>query len=340
MSEENNSMEVKIDDTGIIEFINCVNEKSFTKEKIAQLFECTGYRRLVDIGGANIGVNSNEEWINIFYEALNFSNDKIESLSNECLNDFLKYNIYKTVNSAARSINKLKISADKIISEINSKAFIDVTRQFIKDRENLNEITINLVVFMDNCFAIGDQMILDVQFLGKVDNETIRTILAHELHHMLREKFVIDYKFDTKYRDISRILHWLESEGIADMCSLHITGKKYEDLGFIEKGDMEFMFNNVDSYLSKINDMFFDILNDKPYDKKFYNRFVRRSAYHPVGNTMARRIKDILGVEVLKECVGDKLRFLLEYQRASKQAENIFSFNIDVIEGIKRNFLH
>lgn len=77
MSEENNSMEVKIDDTGIIEFINCVNEKSFTKEKIAQLFECTGYRRLVDIGGANIGVNSNEEWINIFYEALNFSNDKI-----------------------------------------------------------------------------------------------------------------------------------------------------------------------------------------------------------------------------------------------------------------------
>lgn len=324
--------EIIVDDSGIIEFINLFSVRDGDlREKIEKLFNTSSYQRLVELGGPNIGIYKKDLWIETF-------KNTIENSENIVDNIFMR-NITKTIRYAFDNLDKIEKLNNYLKNIINTKDFLKIAKQFVPKEIEIDKIRINMVIFMPNAFGINDDMIVDLFLLGNANKDYINGILAHELHHMLRSKVAIEFLVEEKYSDIAQALYWLESEGIADLCNFEATKNLYEEYGYAEKGKMEYILNNINEYLKKFNNLMFSKSMNNSKDEELIDFLSSNSAFHPIGYYMANKINQILGTEILIQCVGNPVKFITTYQQAAElDGDNSFILDIELIENLSFKF--
>lgn len=266
-----------------------------------------------------------------FCKALNLNYEELQVIYGE---DEVRVGICNTVRGCKENIDELYKVSDKIRESLLSREFLNIAQEYLPDHREKNVITVNLVVFGDNAFGVGDQMILDVPFLGKVNKPSI--LLAHELHHMIRSKFEVVYDFDKEYSYIEHLLFWFETEGIANLCNFEEMNYMYEEMLGLESGYMARVMENSDKYLRKVNEIIKAILNHRDYDKKFAREFGRNAMFHPISYVMAKRILEIGGGLRIKSIVGDIVGFFKAYNECAMKSESFYYFDEEVMAGIEQ----
>ena len=229
-------MEIKVDDTGIKKFVLLSKSKNISKNDIEDLLSCSSYERLIELGGRNIGMKTRDIWVDIFY---NTFTENLHNLDDTKYSGFWPQSIIKHIKTAKTNISDIEGFNIKLNNEIKKGVFVKEAINYIPEYITMDKFRVNLLIFANNCFGIGSEMILDISFLGKMSNDDVSAILAHELHHMLREEVAVKYDVVDKYEGIDQALFWLESEGIADLCNFNMTKDLYEDLGHVERGKIE-----------------------------------------------------------------------------------------------------
>lgn len=59
-------MEIIIDDSGLRAFVDLIRNKNYELENIKKCLDTSGYHKLIKLGGPNIGMPKEEEWIDVF----------------------------------------------------------------------------------------------------------------------------------------------------------------------------------------------------------------------------------------------------------------------------------
>ncbi len=312
--------EVVIDKSGVESFIELCKTGDFSEIVIENFLENEAYKRLIELGGPNIGMDSKSKWIEIFYKALN---DETIDFENSHIMKILFENMIKPIRWASKNLDKIKEFTDIIIHEINKSEFIEIVANYVPKNISMDKIRINLVVFMNNGFGVGEEMIIDVPFLGSMTSDGISRILAHELHHMLRTKVEVPYCIEDEYAGVNQALFWLESEGIADLCNYKETSKIYENFGYVEQGKFAEITLNMRHHITEFNNALDLDLNHDFERVNSKNYLSNNISFHPIGYFMAKYICSVLGEEQLQNCVGDPYKFIVTYNKAAKLTEDL-----------------
>lgn len=330
---------VTVDNSGINEFVGlCKSRESFSREDVERLLASSSYNKLIELGGPNILMDSKDLWSDTFYSALNGNTPMDKDKTHD---NMWPERIREHVLWACSNIDKIELFNSRIVSEISKGTFIELAKMYAPDDIDMENFVVNLVIFANNCFGIDKDMIIDIVFLGKYSDENITRILAHELHHMLRHQVEVKYDVAEKYRGISQALFWFETEGIANLCNFEVTSELYEKFGYAEKGRINEILENMNSYLSELNNLMLEVLNDHENSKRVTSFLRKNIAFHPISFYMATKIKEILGIEKLRECVGDQLKFFKYYNHAAKsinKPEEIYLFNDEVLRRLDEIF--
>lgn len=333
-------MKVTIDNSGIKKFISLCKRKDICKNDIENLLSCSSYKRLIELGGTNIGISSRDLWVNIFYNA--FAQSSQEQFESVNCNDFWASEIIKHVKYAKSDIADIERFNEKIINEINKGTFIELAKSYVPENTTIDKIRITPLIFANNCFGVKSDMIIDICFLGKFFENDISKILAHELHHMLRSCIEVEYKVTPKYKGIEQALFWLESEGTANLCNFEVTKELYENSGYAKRGKIEETLKNAKYYMSKLNYLMLDILNDNK-DSNTIVAFLRENVtFHTIGFYMANKINEVMGNSKIKECVGNPLTFFKCYNDAAKlidKSKDVYVFDNKLISKLDDIFI-
>jgi hypothetical protein len=332
-------IQMTIDDSGIKKFISLCKSSNIFKSDIENLLSCSSYERLIELGGPNIGMSSRELWVDIFYSALIENSQNLEAAKYDGL---WPREIRKHVMCAKSNIGDIEQFNIKVINEINKGTFIELAKSYVPENITIDKFRINPLVFANNCFGIGSDMILDISFLGAFFEDNISEILAHELHHMLRNYVALEYTVVEKYEGIRQALFWLESEGIANLCNFEVTKELYENSGYAEIGKIEETLENASKYMSKLNDLMLNILNDCE-DSSTIVTFLRENVtFHTIGFYMANKIKEVMGTRKIRECVGNPLVFFKYYNDAAKiinKPKDVYIFDSELISKLDRIYI-
>ena len=168
-----------------------------------------------------------------------------------------------------------------------------------------------------------DEATFDLTLAYVIGLENTKGIIAHELHHMARNK---EYGNWTDYKGLKFILSTLEAEGIADMVfSIHSSTLAHQDLPIVTMMMQSKAYDSVDEILKEMDELVSKAYPREPKQNKLYRLF-SKNAFHPVGHVMARRIENCLGRERLVDCVGEPVKFIKTYQTsAERDGGHVFS---------------
>jgi len=179
-----------------------------------------------------------------------------------------------------------------------------------------------------------DEATFDVTLAYVLGLENTKGMIAHELHHMARNKEYGDW---TESTGAKFILSTLEAEGVADMVfSIHSSTLARQDLPIVTMMMQSQAYNRVDEILKEMDELVSKAYPREPNKNKLYRLFTK-NAFHPVGHVMAQRIENCLGRASLVDCVGNPVKFMKAYQ-LSAESSNGYKFSSKTIGMIDNIF--
>ncbi|MBR5796127.1 MAG: hypothetical protein IKY26_08270 [Erysipelotrichaceae bacterium] len=298
-------MKVNILDSGIYEFIDLCQKENINSIDVEQLLKNESYNSMIQLMGQNWGIGLHESWKTIFMCAFNQNYDqKISNIQSMYVNH---------LKNAIHSLTNLKKLVSRIKSIIESNDFFTIVNQYAYT-DKLETLNIHLLIFGPN--AGGNQdIILDILFLEPLTDNEISRIIAHELHHIIRSKYEINYY--SNHEEILQMAFWLESEGCANLCNYESSIKFYELYGYVKKDVMIQNLNNIKNSINQINDLIMN--NYLGHDKhhELYNFLATDLLFHTLGYFMAKTIYEV-SASTLKDTVGNPLKFINVYQNICK----------------------
>src|SRR5690606_18913207 len=81
------------------------------------------------------------------------------------------------------------------------------------------ELNFYYYIFMYNACVEENIVLLDLPFAKKLNEVQLTALLAHEMHHYLKDYLNLSEYSKNAFNDVTLTLWALENEGIADMCS-------------------------------------------------------------------------------------------------------------------------
>ncbi len=340
------SVKIIVDRAGFDDFYGVFNtDKILDKEEIEKLFDKPSYQKMVELFGADVkftekaefgkevDFTKKEPWVALFYEAYKLYLNGSQMGEDA---DPVERNIINAVLWALNNLDKLNENVDELIKIINRAQFVEKALNYLPTIEADVHLKIGLYIFMNNACVEDDEMLLDVSFASKLDENELNDLLAHEMHHYLKQQIKGIYKSPKEgYKDITNSLFMLENEGTADMCSFEGLSSVYELLGFAEKGVMKDVLTNSTAYLKQFSNMLKNKLISNDDSINLTNFLLTNQIMHPLGYTMASKIESVLGIEELRNCVGRPLEFLLKYQEAINKTSGEKIFGSETIAKLK-----
>lgn len=179
-----------------------------------------------------------------------------------------------------------------------------------------------------------EEATIDVTLAYVLGLENTQGMIAHELHHMARNKIYGNW---TDFKGLKFILSTLEAEGIADMVfSIHSSTLARQDLPIVTMMMQSKAYDRVDEILKEMDELISNAYPREPNQKKLYRLFAK-NAFHPVGHIMAQRIENCLGRTSLVGCMGDPVKFIKAYQ-LSAESSKAYKFSDKSINMIENAF--
>jgi hypothetical protein len=317
---------------GIDDFINVFKSNSIIeREDIEKLFETESHEKLIRSIGKNVRLTEKKQWIDLFYEAYNLN------LKSDCYigNDVTKSNMIAPVIWAINNIDKLDDYTNRIIKIIEEKEYCKKALEYLPKINSDININMNYYIFMYNASVDDNEIFLDVAFANHLNEDQLNSLLAHEMHHYLKD-YIDEPK--TEYKDVTRAIWALENEGTADMCSFDSLCHLYEYFGWMEKGMLKKILDNSKEYINLLNDKLKEILINNDESINLYRFIMNDQIVHPLGYKMANDIKNYLGIEKLKQCTGKPFEFILNFNLACEINTGKKAFDDEVIK--KLHFIY
>ncbi|MEG2290469.1 MAG: DUF5700 domain-containing putative Zn-dependent protease [Clostridium sp.] len=314
---------------GIDDFINIFKSNSIIgRTDIEELFNSESHEKLVISIGKNVGLTEKKQWIDLFYEAYNLN------LKSECYtgNDVVKINMISPIIWAIKNIDKLDDYTNRIIEIIDKNEYLEKTFEYLPTINHDININMNYYIFMYNASVYENDIFMDVAFATRLSEPQLNSLLAHEMHHYLKDSIDISTESKPEYKDVIRAICTLENEGTADMCSFHGLCHLYEDFGWMEKGILNEVLNNSTEYINILNRKLKDRLINNDDTIKIYDFIMGNQIVHPLGYKMASDIENYLGIDVLKECTGKPLEFILKFNLSFELSTGKKAFDQQVID--------
>ncbi len=313
---------------GINDFIKVFQSNTILKKAdIKWLFDTKSYEKLLNLFGPNIGLTK-KEWIDLFYEAY------ILNLNSEgCVEkDTLRKNIIEPVIWAISNVDKLLNYTEEIINFIDKKTYINRALRYLPKIEGNIELNFYYYIFMYNACVEENIVLLDLPFAKKINEVQLTALLAHEMHHYLKDYLNLSEYSKNAFNDVTLTLWALENEGIADMCSFESLWAIYEEFGWTDKGLITEILENTAKYISDFNDKMQRKIINEDDSINLYEFIMQNQIIHPLGYKMAKTIERDFGIEELKRCVGKPLEFILKFNQAYELENGIYAFDENLIE--------
>lgn len=313
---------------GISEFIKVFKSNSIIeKSKIEELFNTNSYEKLVKLFGNNIGLTEKKQWIDLFYEAYSLN------LKSHCYtgNDVIKKNMIMPIIWAIKNIDELDNYTNKVINVINKKEYLKKAMEYLPEINCDIRININYYIFMYNACVEENEILMDIGFANQFSDTQLNDLLAHEMHHYLKDYGNISEEPKKECNDVTRALFALENEGTADMCSFDSLSYIYEHFGYMEKGKLNKVLGNITNYIEQLNYKLEDKLINNNESVSIYSFIMSDEIVHPLGYTMATQIKNFLGIKELIQCTGKPLQFLIKFNIAFEKSTGKKAFSDDII---------
>lgn len=319
---------------GIYDFMEIFSCKdSIYKGKIEKLFEKNSYKKLVGCVGQDFDMEESYKWVDLFYEAYELlKNDKEYEGFNA-----IKKNVINSVMSAIKNVDKLEEYCENIIEVIKTKEFIKKAMYYLPNLKTKTiELNINFYVFMYNAAVENLQVFIDIMFANLLTVEQCTDLLAHEMHHYL-QRYIDNEELILKddYKDIKRMLFVISNEGTADMCNFISTNEIYEKFGWMEKGCLDSMMENVEFHMKKLNNLLEKRLDERNKNVDIISFINENHKYHVLGYHMAKTIEKGISIEELRSCIGKPLRFILSYNEAYKKLYKEYMLSDFVVDRLK-----
>jgi hypothetical protein len=314
---------------GINDFIKVFQSNTILKKAdIKWLFDTKSYEKLLNLFGQNIGLTKKEEWIDLFYEAY------ILNLNSEgCVEkDTLRKNIIEPVIWAISNVDKLLNYTEEIMHFIDKKTYINRALRYLPKIEGNIELNFYYYIFMYNACVEENIVLLDLPFAKKLNEVQLTALLAHEMHHYLKDYLNLSEYSKNAFNDVTLTLWALENEGIADMCSFESLWAIYEEFGWTDKGLITEILENTAKYISDFNDKMQRKIINEDDSINLYEFIMQNQIIHPLGYKMAKTIERDFGIEELKRCVGKPLEFILKFNQAYELENGIYAFDENLIE--------
>lgn len=314
---------------GINDFIKVFQSNTILKKAdIKWLFDTKSYEKLLNLFGQNIGLTKKEEWIDLFYEAY------ILNLNSEgCVEkDTLRKNIIEPVIWAISNVDKLLNYTEEIMHFIDKKTYINRALRYFPKIEGNIELNFYYYIFMYNACVEENIVLLDLPFAKKLNEVQLTALLAHEMHHYLKDYLNLSEYSKNAFNDVTLTLWALENEGIADMCSFESLWAIYEEFGWTDKGLITEILENTAKYISDFNDKMQRKIINEDDSINLYEFIMQNQIIHPLGYKMAKTIERDFGIEELKRCVGKPLEFILKFNQAYELENGIYAFDENLIE--------
>ena len=290
-----------------------------TSELVHDFLRKTSFNKMISECGRCVGIKNGDfnTWGSLMLHALN-------NLDCALVNEGIYYkNIYNAFQAAGKDLLRLKQNLATVKDLLETYDFVAIAHRYLPGIQREDSITVSLMFGLNNCFAPpGDRIYLDVNFLAGMPPALINGIVAHEYHHLLREKVLNKKAMKARHRKTYGDLIMLECEAIADMCN----GFKnslcfYEELGFIGRKEM---LDNLENYKNIFVE--FELLFCEQPKKLHDFLFSKDLNLHLIGHCMAMTIQEILGTDRLAACVGDCIQFLTAFQEASKASSQPYGY--------------
>jgi len=330
-------MEIKlsIDTSGLESFNKIFNfSETISRERIDQLFDTPMYIQFVYDFGENIKeLAQKDTWVDLFWEAYRLFESGSVNVTEE---DPYKRNIIASVLWALEHREILPERTEWLIANINGRRYLEKSLQYLPTSNSDINIKVNLLMFMNNAFVQNGQIYVDVAFASQLTDEQFDDLLAHEMHHFLKDYSGCQYpRAKQGYEDLAFSLFALENEGIADMCSFEGLSFIYEWLGFTEKGFMKVVLGNVTKYLRDYFEMVKTKLDQKESPLQLHQYLMENQIVHPLGYSMASEIENTLGHGELLSCVGKPIEFARKYVEAVSKNTGEILLDDDTFSGLE-----
>lgn len=307
-----------------------IAEKISSDEKVSpeeweELFTSPGYQQYLIYRDSALRAETIKE---CFYLVFNDQNkaklDSLAALPIQFDQSFLKLytltGVHKLKNRTREARGLLeKTNFDEIIREANALALSHLP-DFVKETSpSLPDV---YFVSREPEAQVANAIVFDVSFLLG-DINVIRTILAHEFHHVYRGEYLVEYKEDP----LMLLLDTYHREGFADLID-----KKYfqfpKSMREIEQLLGE-AYKASPSTLMKIDSTLLQHLEKEIDFTEYENQIYGYMQFngHDAGYYMASLIRDILGIEALIKSFADPVLFVEEYNKAAKQKKGEYVFS-------------
>ncbi|ABX32136.1 hypothetical protein Pmob_1433 [Petrotoga mobilis SJ95] len=314
---------------GIKDFIEVfITYPHINETDIERLLSTKSYEKLISLFGKNIGLAKKTQWEEIFYDAYKLSLEDKQYAGS----DIIKKNIIEPVIWAIKNINKLYSYTEKIERIVEKKEFIRKALKYLPPINCDIEIKFNYYIFMNNAAVEGNQVLIDIGFANQLSEVQLNDLLAHEMHHYLKDYINIYKQPQNGYNDVTLSLFTLENEGIADMCNFESLKYIYEKFGWMEKGLLMDILINSNKYINQLNNILKIKLVENNNHVNIYEFLMQNQIVHPLGYKMARTIEEYLGLDELRDCVGNPLKFISKFNTAFEMENSKKAFDDEVIE--------
>lgn len=323
---------------GIRDFISTFNtDRTISKEEILNMLNKPAYSEFVSLFGCNFVSTKSEDWADIFYEAYKLAIDNKEFEGD----DVVKRNIVLSVIWAINNVEQLEKYTNKVSEILSSKDFLIKAINYLPDLSVKGiDITLKYYIFMYNACVQGGRVLVDVPFCLMLGNEGVNDLLAHEMHHYLQNYLDIsEGQPKEEYLSVIWPLEKLVSEGIADMCNFKNLIFIYEGFGWMKKGSLNEILNNVEKYINDLANLLYDRIVNKNTNVNINNFIYNNNAIHPIGYTMACDIENTLGINELRQCVGKPIRFIEKFNEAFEIKTNRKIFSERLIENLYKMYI-
>lgn len=327
-------MRVSVDNSGIYNFIELCNKKIISVEDVEKLLQSDAYNRAINLMGGNWGIGKYDKWKDYFlYALLDSNNINKDNLSNE------QIRFASHIREAKENIDKIVVLNSKIENIIKSKEFVNIASKYAFT-DKINMIDVNMLIFGPNAGGYKE-IIIDLLFFSEFHEDEISRVLAHELHHIIRDEYEVIYCVDEKYWGIKQALFWLESEGIANLCNFNETSKLYEMFGYAKPGAIKENSEHISQYIESISNLIVDIYEENKESSELYDYLLENVKFHSIAYFMAKTIKELSGEEAIKMIVGDSLKFIKEYQLVCEGNSRLknYAFSKSAMEVLNKLFI-
>jgi len=217
------------------------------------------------------------------------------------------------VDEIQNFIDDFKKSETKSLEWISERL-----REYISSTIDIPTTTMYLVFGSGDGRIFYDEATYDATLAYTVGSDNTIGMMAHELHHMARNK---KYGSWTNLKGLKFVVATLEAEGIADMVfSIHSSTLAHEDLPIVMMMmQSKEAYTRVDEILKEFDELVSNVYPREPKQSELHGLFAQ-NAYHPVGHVMAQRIEKCLGRVRLVDTVGKPLEFIKEYQVSAERS--------------------